>query len=128
MKRDPLFYKRPAIPGRKLPNSINEKINNNEQHCCEMMDMFLADPRIPLFYSSLYREYDIALLYKGKITALQGLFYCPWCRTKLPKSVREEWFEILAKEYHLDDPYCDEQEKLIPKEFKSDEWWKKRGL
>jgi hypothetical protein len=67
-------------------------------------------------------------LYKGKITAIQVLDYCPWCGNKLPGYLRNEWFETLAKEYNLDDPDSKEQAKLIPEEFHTDEWWKKRGL
>ena len=128
MNRDPFFYKRAAIPGRTLPSWNDEKINHNEQHCCELMDMFSVDPRIPLLYSSMYREYYIPLIYKGEITAQQSLFYCSWCAKQLPQSLRDEWFDILEKEYGLDDPWGLEQEKLIPKEFNTDEWWKKKGL
>ena len=101
-------------------------------HCCSLMDLFLDDPNIPILYSPMYREYAIPLLYKartkGKITALQGIMYCPWCNTKLSDSVRDKWFEVLEKEYNFDDPYDREQEKLIPADFKTDEWWKKRNL
>ena len=62
------------------------------------------------------------------MTAMQCLFYCPWCSEKLPKSVRSKWFDILNEEYNIDDPDSEEQEKLIPAEFKTDEWWKKRKL
>ncbi len=103
-------------------------MNKKIVHCCELMDEFLEDIRIPLNYDPVFREYLMPLSYRGKITALQGLDYCPWCGTKLPKSVREEWFDILEKEYGIDHPRYDEQEKLIPEEFKTDEWWKKRGL
>jgi uncharacterized protein DUF6980 len=97
-------------------------------HCCELMDNFLEDIRILLFYSPVYREYFIPLLYKGKTTAIQCLIYCPWCGKKLPEDLRNKYFEILEKEYGLDDPRKKEQEKLVPKEFKTDEWWKKRNL
>jgi hypothetical protein len=59
---------------------------------------------------------------------LQGIYYCPFGEFKLPKNLRDEWFEILEKEYDLDDLRSTEQSILIPEEFKSDEWWKKRGL
>jgi len=55
MERSFLFYKRPAIPGRTLPIFNNETENELEVDCCELMDMFLADPRIPVSYSSQYR-------------------------------------------------------------------------
>ena len=97
-------------------------------HCCQLMSDFVNDERIQIGYDPITRDYFIPLLYKGKITALQCLCYCPWCNKKLPTSLNNKWFEILEKEYGLDDPDSREQEKLIPKEFKTDEWWKKRNL
>jgi hypothetical protein len=44
------------------------------------------------------------------------------------KCLKDEWFDILEKEYELDNPAWDlEQKEKIPAEFKTDEWWKKRG-
>jgi len=103
---------------------MNKKIT----HCCDLMGLFLEDIRIPIQYSPVYREYSIPLLYKGKITALQRIFYCPWCNIKLPTSLRADWFNILEQEYNLDDPWDLEQEKLVPEEFKTDEWWISRSL
>jgi len=124
-----IFSKGP-IPGRKLSIFLPEKkkLNPQQIHCCASMNIFLQDKRMFLNYSSTYREYDIPLLYKRQATALQGITYCPWCSKKLPKSLRHEWFVILEKEYGINDPFDREQEKLIPEEFNSDEWWKKRGL
>lgn len=105
---------------------------NHTKHCCELMDLFLTDIRIPIRYCPAYREYYVLMLEngekRGKLFAVQGIDYCPWCATKLPKSLRDEWFKILEKEYGLDDPDDKKQSKLIPEEFKTDEWWKKRGL
>lgn len=96
------------------------------------MDLFLEDIRIPIQYAPSYREYDILMLENGNcrknMLAVQGIDYCPWCSKKLPKSLRNKWFEMLEKNYDLDDPDSEEQEKLVPEEFKTDEWWKKRGL
>jgi hypothetical protein len=50
-----------------------------------------------------------------------------FCGKKLPLSLRDEWFEILEKEYGLENPY-EEDRKKVPKEFWTDEWWKNRGL
>ena len=97
-------------------------------HCCSFMRDFTPDYRIQINYEPILREYSIPLLYKGKITALQRIFYCPWCGTILPKSLNDEWFAILEKEYGLNDPDSNEQKNMIPEEFKTDEWWKKRRL
>lgn len=83
------------------------------------------DQRVQIGYNPVTKDYFIPLLHNCKITSLQCLFYCPWCSKKLPTGLR---FEVLEKEYGLDDPDSKEQKLLIPKEFETDEWWKKRGL
>jgi predicted RNA-binding Zn-ribbon protein involved in translation (DUF1610 family) len=55
--------------------------------------------------------------------------YCPYCGKKMPKELTDEWYDILEKEYGLIDVNPgDYHDKRIPKEFWTDEWWKKRGL
>ena len=53
--------------------------------------------------------------------------YCPFCGTKLPRELWDEWLDTLEKEYGIEDPTDSEREK-VPAEFWTDEWWKKRGL
>lgn len=103
-------------------------MNKERLHCCSLMADSINDQRIQIGYEPILREYFIPLLYKGKVTALQCLYYCPWCGKQLPKSLNDKWYSTLEKEYGLDDPDREEQEKLIPEEFKTDEWWKNRGL
>ena len=55
------------------------------------------------------------------------LLYCPWCGTKLPKDLDGVWSETLKREYGIKDPIFDDADK-VPPEFRTDEWWKKRGL
>ena len=81
--------------------------------------------RIQIGYRSRYRDYYIPLLNQS---AIQGIFYCPWCGTKLPKDLLDEYFDILEKEYSIDDPRRAEEAGILLEEFKSDEWWKKRNL
>ena len=100
---------------------MQKKLN----HCCELMEDFLDDTRIPVQYYSISREYGVSL--KGS-SAIQLLSYCPWCGKKLPESLRDEYYDILEKEYELDSYDINDHPEKIPQEFKSDEWWKKRGL
>jgi len=92
------------------------------KHCCSLMDNFLNDPRIPMYYSPRMREYYIPL---KNHSAAQCIFYCPWCGIKLPKDLRDEYFDILENEYDIEDFDNDEE---IPNEFKTNAWWKKRKL
>ena len=61
----------------------------------------------------------------------QTMGYCMYCGAELPDlrsskdgsdPYRDALEEAVGKEY------CDITEDEIPKEFKTDEWWKKRGL
>jgi hypothetical protein len=94
-------------------------------HCCKAMEEEINDPRVFLGYASKYREYFIQTI---NPSIVRLIYICPWCGKTLPKSLRNEWFEALEKEYCLDDPWDKKQENLIPEEFKTDEWWKKRSL
>lgn len=89
------------------------------------MKIFLEDPKVPLKYYPITREYGLILNHSS---AIQLIFYCPWCGTKLPKDLREEFFNILEKEYGIEPEFDIQNDPNIPEEFKSDEWWKKLGL
>ena len=106
---------------RKL---ILQKISYNLKHyyCCQLMEKFTVDYRVGIDYYSVYREYylDTTSLLK------QTINYCPFCGSKLPKGLSEEYFNILEKNYKIYN--IEENEKNIPREFKSDQWWKKRNL
>jgi transcription initiation factor IIE alpha subunit len=88
--------------------------------CCKLMDQFLEDPKVPLNYYHIVREYGLKLYYSCAIQLIQ---YCPWCGCKLEEQLGDKYYEILEKEYGIDYPY-----ENVPGEFKSDAWWKKRGL
>lgn len=101
-----------------------EKRNYKGPHCCLTMDVELAKKGGLLIYSRRFREYGIKI---PKSTGCMLMDYCIACGKKLPESVRSEWYDILEKEYGLESP-DEEDKKKVPKEFKTDEWWKKRGL
>ncbi|AIL66127.1 hypothetical protein NOVO_09065 [Rickettsiales bacterium Ac37b] len=99
----------------------NQK-NNSIKYCCEHMEGVLDKYKV-LSYSDAGRCYAIDLL----IGANKELYYCPWCGTKLPKSLDIKWMQVLREEYGIKDPIFDDADK-VPPEFHTDEWWKKRGL
>ena len=104
------------------------------QHCCGTMNEHL-DPEcnideLPLIeYERDMRSYSFVIRYEDckSYGVRQRLWYCPWCGTKLPKDLDGIWGETLEREYGLTEKERDEGSK-IPEEFKTDEWWKKRGL
>jgi len=101
------------------------KKSKKTKHCCDLMDKFTEDSRVGISYSKQFRKYYIDLIHQP---AGQGIFFCPFCGDELPLGLRDLWFEILEKNYKIDYPRDTDQEKLIPKEFKTDKWWKKRNL
>jgi len=108
-----------------------DKIINN--FCClSMLDALEQPDDSPLVYSADIRSYNIsaptALMKKNEVWLGYNVRFCPFCGINLPANLVDERFEILKKEFGITDPYDKKQKKLVPKEFKTDEWWKKRGL
>ena len=103
-----------------------EKERNNYKgpYCCLTMDAELAKKGTILHYSQRFREYGVKV---PKSTGCMLMDYCMFCGKKLPLSVRDEWYEILEKEYGLEHP-DEEDKKKVSKEFWTEEWWKNRGL
>ena len=114
----------------------NKQIKKTK-HCCERMDFFLEERKVAIYYNPIYREYFIRLWSFPK--AKHVIYACPWCGYKFPPSLIKKYFQVLKNEYKI--VYCDysqtyfedrtdeyDIEKELPKEFKSDEWWKKRGI
>ena len=106
-----------------------DKKNYKGPHCCLIMqysvDKSSRENVSPCIYSPKFREYYLQATIgpgAGKID------FCPYCGTALPQGLSDLWFDILEKEYGLDNPAGLEQKKKVPTEFQTDEWWKKRGL
>ena len=93
-------------------------------YCCLTMDAGLASKGTILNYSQKYREYGVKV---PKSTGCMLMDYCMFCGKKLPLSLRDEWYDTLENEYRLESP-MEEDRKKVPKEFWTEEWWKKRGL
>lgn len=88
-------------------------------HACENMLAAVRDSRIPVVYYSKFREYGI-LIDGGPATLLME--YCPWDGTKLPRSLRNEYFDLVHG------MGLELESKNLPREFTSDEWWRTRGI
>ena len=93
-------------------------------YCCGALDYQVQSEFCPIKYNSQWREYSVK---DFKSTSLSLVLFCPNCGTKLPSSLRNEWFDILEQEYGLEDP-CEEDKQKLPQEFLTDEWWKSRGF
>ena len=93
-------------------------------HCCSDMDT-----ESTIKYEKHLRKYSL-IYYHSKHRKYNQIHYCGSCGKELPKSLEKEWRDILEKEFGIknDIEVGSSQWQQIPKEFKTDEWWKKRGL
>lgn len=107
-----------------------DKLNNH--FCCEAMGLWIQDADCPLSYLPRVRSYSMSaprsLMKEKSVWPCYDVNFCPYCGTELPKDLIDERLDILEKEYGIDDIHDPAQKKLIPQEFMTDEWWKKRNL
>jgi len=102
--------------------------------CCDRMEYqaleLKQDKKVKnhsVVYDQCWREYMMGFIYHERPHLACEIHSCPWCGTKLPSSLADKWFEVLKEEYGIEDP-SDEDRDRVPTEFRTDEWWKKRGL
>ena len=93
------------------------------KHCCKYMESNINDSSSHTKYNKIKRCYYIERKNKNTVNAI---FFCPWCASELPKDLILEYDTIASKAYGEDIDLVSKNK--IPQEFKSDEWWKKRGL
>ena len=120
---------------------LRKEMKRNFDYCCESMQWRLEEQKAGIFYNPVFREYYIRL--RSYRDGKSAIFYCPWCGYEFKPSLIDEYYKLLKSEYNINyeaynDRYyeiiktekslCKEVEREVPKEFKSDEWWKKGGL
>ena len=94
---------------------------SNKNLCCEDITSSLKDGTID--YTPSLRIYGI----HTKTNSVVSIYFCPWCASPLPNQLYTKIHKILDGEYGIKNPDIEEYTN-IPEEFKSDAWWKKRGL
>lgn len=87
------------------------------KHCCPDMQYMVEEENNSIIFVPQYREYGVPIQDGGSSYLLMK--YCPWCGTKLPDSLRDEFFDILEK-LGIDYP-CPKNK--LPKAMRSDKWW-----
>lgn len=101
-------------------------------YCCKAIESLVEDKETPFEYDQKFREYSIvdkpeAFRAKSELAIKYQIDYCPRCGTKFPESLRDAWFDIIEREFGISE-MPDKKIKLLPKEFLTEGWWKKRGL
>ena len=96
------------------------------KHCCHNMECYACENNSLLKYSAYSREYNF-ILYDDPYGTLQNMDYCPWCGTKLPKTLGQEWCDAILEELGIEDVDAEEWARL-PEKYKTEQWWRERGL
>jgi hypothetical protein len=103
------MFSREVMMGRVLVLELEK--NKNQKYCCVQMNNYIKHqcqthaspfecPDNIIYYSSMFREYGIIIHDGGQ--SYITITYCPWCGKKLPTSMRNKWFEELAKSGIID--------------------------
>ena len=90
-------------------------------------------PDFNIIYRPTVREFGIPVRNQPNSSASSYYFIknCPWCGNALPKALHDEYDQELAKVLNIpvEDINLETYSSAdIPSEFKTDAWWKKRGL
>lgn len=93
-------------------------------HCC---DRLFAQIKYDDYfkYDGVFREYFIV----GRYPWVDCFSFCPFCAAKLPDSLGDEWEVELSKALEITAEEIAGNVKIsIPLEFRTDRWWKIRGI
>lgn len=80
------------------------------------MDEAISAGETCLVYNPKFREYGLSVLDGG--TSYILITFCPWCGTKLPQPLRDEWFDRLER------MGLEPNDPQIPEDMQTDAWWK----
>lgn len=99
---------------------------NDDAWCCAVMASQVTHscdrcepgscPDQLVVYLARFHEYGLPVRDEPRPTSFVTIQWCPWCGTRLPESVRDAWFDELARR-GLDIVYDE-----IPEDMTTDEW------
>jgi hypothetical protein len=102
--------------------------------CCDGLEAIIKNPQCSLEYEPHIREYILTVPEYLRVKNNNATYptfvisHCPRCGSKFPESLFDEWHDIMETEFGLSGLIGPAEAHLIPEEYKTDEWWKRRGL
>ena len=101
---------------------------DHPMYCCpNFQAFFLYSLDMPIAYDAQQRMYCcITPKHEANVCILR----CPLCGKKFPKNLCKEFYKELSKIVgrKITYTYTEYDWNTLPEEFKSEEWWRKRGL
>ena len=81
-------------------NANNKPYDTSDSWWCDPLREFVNRDFTTLCYMSSFRQFGLLASSDG--TVIQEIYYCPFCGTQFPPSLRDDWFEKVAL---LTDPW-----------------------
>lgn len=97
--------------------SSDAEVGEAMPHACERMAASVSERA--LIYADKFREYGVAVPDGGSSKIV--LCYCPFCGQRLPKPLRNAWFDELTK---LDL----EPDGALPEILRTGAWWRAQQI
>jgi hypothetical protein len=108
-----------------IDNSLEVIIDEHtDDYCCSEMKSLMKDRKFGICYKKQISETYV--LCRGERGVTWTFSYCPFCGKDI-EGKRELFFDTLKTECNIEATAFNEN-ILLPEEFRTDEWWKKRGL
>ena len=101
----------------------NSESDMKNKFCCKSM-VFTIENYDIIEFEDYFRAYNLLTSSTGIGLKLK---FCPFCGKSLGRRLNLEYFSVLNSEYGIDMPDTFSFTN-VPEEFKSDKWWRKRGL
>lgn len=102
----------------ETPTHCCDEMRREAERTCEQHPHRHECPDCLIGYVPKFREYGL-LIHDGG-SGLLTIRFCPWCGTKLPASLRDEWFERLRS------LGLEPGDDTIPPEMHTAAWWEKK--
>lgn len=108
--------------------------SKKQYFCCEALESLISDPDdSPLHYIPYKREFVLTtprryLKGPNEVALKFKITHCPRCGEKFPIPLTDKWYELLEAKFGITDYVDQEVLDSLPQEFRTNEWWKKRGL
>jgi len=105
------------------------KEHPEDDYCCERMKKAFLSNKFELYFAKRYAETLCKRRESGAI--FWKWDFCPFCSKNI-KDKCDKFEKVLKDELNIDTSSkefdWDTLDSQLPEEFKTDEWWKKRGL
>jgi hypothetical protein len=84
-----------------------------------------CDPQCPVLFDPSECQFALMETWGPAILLIS---HCPWSGKPLPKSLSDEWNDAVNDVLGTDEWSHEDAREKLPREFWTEDWWRKRGL